>query len=387
MFFSIHEKEIREITLDQLEEHDICVGYLTLDELRKCYKELGLSEVAVKDCMTDFTHFRTSIDVYDEFSFGMINIVDILNLSSRRNRIGFFIKKNLFIVVKIIDKGDSIRQMFLDAIGRFRQNATMEKVIYGVLERLLSSGNRGLVMTERQIIAMEREVVGGKTDRELNTEIFELRNRLSTGDSISQMFLVSSGRFRQNATMEKVIYGVLERLLSSGNRGLVMTERQIIAMEREVVGGKTDRELNTEIFELRNRLSTLKNYYEQLIDIGETLQENENDLFEEEDLRYFKIFTDKSERLSNNTQLLCDNLIHLREALDATLNYNLNNTMKLFTMVTIIFQPLTLIVGWYGMNFKNMPELGWRFGYLYVIILSILVVGGILYYFKKKKYM
>lgn len=254
MFYSIHNKEIREISLEQLDFHDICVGYLTLDELKSCYQELGLSEVAVKDCMTDFTHFRTSMDVYDEFSFGMINIVDILNLSTRRNRIGFFIKKNLFVVVKIIDKEDSIRQMFLDAIGRFRQNATMEKVIYGVLERLLSSGNRGLVMTERQIIAMEREVVNGKVDSELNTEIFDLRNRLST----------------------------------------------------------------------------LKNYYEQLIDIGESLQENENDLFEEEDLRYFKIFTDKSERLSNNTQLLCDNLIHLREAMDATLNYNLNNTMKLF---------------------------------------------------------
>ncbi len=310
MFYSIHNKEIREISLEQLDFHDICVGYLTLDELKSCYQELGLSEVAVKDCMTDFTHFRTSMDVYDEFSFGMINIVDILNLSTRRNRIGFFIKKNLFVVVKIIDKEDSIRQMFLDAIGRFRQNATMEKVIYGVLERLLSSGNRGLVMTERQIIAMEREVVNGKVDSELNTEIFDLRNRLST----------------------------------------------------------------------------LKNYYEQLIDIGESLQENENDLFEEEDLRYFKIFTDKSERLSNNTQLLCDNLIHLREAMDATLNYNLNNTMKLFTMVTIIFQPLTLIVGWYGMNFKYMPELGWKFGYLYVIVLSIVVVGVILYWFKKRKF-
>lgn len=311
MFYSIHEKEIREVALEQIDSHDICVGYLTLEELRKCYDQLGLSEVAVKDCMTDFTHFRTSIDVYDEFSFGMINIVDILNLSSKRNRIGFFIKKNLFIIVKIIDKGDSIRQMFLDAIGRFRQNATMEKVIYGVLERLLSSGNRGLVMTERQIIAMEREVVNGKMDEDLNKEIFDLRNRLST----------------------------------------------------------------------------LKNYYDQLIDIGEALQENENDLFEEEDLRYFKIFTDKSERLSNNTQLLCDNLIHLREALDATLNYNLNNTMKLFTIVTIIFQPLTLIVGWYGMNFTNMPELVWKFGYVYVIVLSITVVAGILFYFKKKKYM
>lgn len=311
MFYSIHEKEIHEVTLEQLDDHDICVGYLTLDELRKCYKQLGLSEVAVKDCMTDFTHFRTSIDVYDEFSFGMINIVDILNLSSKRNRIGFFIKKKLFVVVKIIDRDDSIRQIFLDAIGRFRLNATMEKVIYGVLERLLSSGNRGLVMTERQIIAMEREVVNGKIDEDLNKEIFDLRNRLST----------------------------------------------------------------------------LKNYYDQLIDIGEALQENENDLFEEEDLRYFKIFTDKAERLSNNTQLLCDNLIHLREALDATLNYNLNNTMKLFTMVTIIFQPLTLIVGWYGMNFKYMPELLWKFGYVYVIILSIAVVGLILFWFKKKKYM
>jgi len=310
MFYSIHEKEIREIELEQVDSHDICVGYLTTEELRKCYRQLGLSEVAVQDCMTDHTHFRTSIDLYDEFSFGMINIVDILNLTSKRNRIGFFIKKNLFVMVKIIDRDDSIRLIFMDAIRRFRQNATMEKVIYGVLERLLSSGNRGLVMTERQIMAMEREVVNGKTDEDLNKEIFDLRNRLST----------------------------------------------------------------------------LKNYYDQLIDIGEALQENENDLFEDENLRYFKIFTDKAERLSNNTQLLCDNLIHLREALDAALNYNLNNTMKLFTIVTIIFQPLTLIVGWYGMNFTTMPELGWKFGYIYVILLSLSVVGGILYYFRKKKY-
>ena len=72
--------------------------------------------------------------------------------------------------------------------------------------------------------------------------------------------------------------------------------------------GKTDRELNTEIFELRNRLSTLKNYYEQLIDIGETCRRTRTICSREVDLRYFKIFTDKSERLSNNAQLLCDNL-------------------------------------------------------------------------------
>ena len=94
MFYSIHEKEIQKIELEELNSRDICVGYLTVDELRKCYKKLGLSEVAVQDCITDFSHSRTSLDVYDDFSFGMITTVDILNLTSKRNRIGFFIKKN-----------------------------------------------------------------------------------------------------------------------------------------------------------------------------------------------------------------------------------------------------------------------------------------------------
>ena len=44
LFYSIHEKEIREVALEQIDSHDICVGYLTLEELRKCYDKLGLSE-------------------------------------------------------------------------------------------------------------------------------------------------------------------------------------------------------------------------------------------------------------------------------------------------------------------------------------------------------
>ena len=310
MFYSIHDRELTEITLEELAPDDVCVGCLTLQELRTYYRELGISEAAAKDCLSDFSNHRTSIDVYDDFSFGMVTTVDVLNLSSKKKRLGFFIKKNLFIMVKLLDKEDTFQQMFLDAVSRFRQSATLEKVIYGVLERLISSGNKGLAMTERQIMAMERDVVNERVDRELNNEIFELRNRLTS----------------------------------------------------------------------------VKNYYDQLIDIGETLRENENDIFEEENLRYFKIFTDKAERLSNNTQMLCDNLIHLREAMDATLDYNLNNTMKVLTLVTIIFQPLTLIVGWYGMNFVNMPELGWKFGYVYVIILSLVVVGLIIWYFRKKNY-
>ena len=69
----------------------------------------------------------------------------------------------------------------------------------------------------------------------------------------------------------------------------------------------------------------------------------------------------------------------------AALDYNANRIMKVFTVVTTVFLPLTLIVGWYGMNFQHMPELSSRFGYPAVIVLSILVVVLSLLFFKKKR--
>lgn len=62
-----------------------------------------------------------------------------------------------------------------------------------------------------------------------------------------------------------------------------------------------------------------------------------------------------------------------------------NLESKVFTMVTSIFLPLTLIAGWYGMNL-NMPEFGWKYGYLFVAGLCVLVVIVWLIVFKKKKW-
>ena len=64
----------------------------------------------------------------------------------------------------------------------------------------------------------------------------------------------------------------------------------------------------------------------------------------------------------------------------------LNQTMKLFTVITSIFFPLTIIVGWYGMNFQSMPEFAWKYGYLYVILLSVFVVAAFVLLGKRKKW-
>jgi len=60
--------------------------------------------------------------------------------------------------------------------------------------------------------------------------------------------------------------------------------------------------------------------------------------------------------------------------------------MKTLTIVATIFIPLTFIAGIYGMNFVNMPELEWKFGYLAVWIVMVLVLLGMLIFFKVKKW-
>ena len=63
-----------------------------------------------------------------------------------------------------------------------------------------------------------------------------------------------------------------------------------------------------------------------------------------------------------------------------------NRVMKLLTIVTTIFMPLTLIAGWYGMNFSGMHELDWVYGYPAIIALAAAVIAGLVIWFKRKKW-
>ncbi|NCB05572.1 MAG: magnesium transporter, partial [Clostridia bacterium] len=183
---------------------------------------------------------------------------------------------------------------------------------------------------------------------------------------------------------EKVIYVFLSRLVGTDSALLERIERQIAELDRKVQDNETEG-TNEALSRIRHELLVLRNYYEHLTNMGEDLMENENGLFEEAALRYFAMFTDRATRLSNNVQMLRDFAAQVREAYQMQMDFNINNTMKVFTVVTAVFLPLSLVTGWYGMNFVNMPELQWQYGYPAVIALSVAVVGACLLWFKKKK--
>ena len=70
-----------------------------------------------------------------------------------------------------------------------------------------------------------------------------------------------------------------------------------------------------------------------------------------------------------------------------TISNKMNEVMKVLTIIATIFIPLTFIAGIYGMNFVNMPELHYKYGYHIVWAVMILIFLAMLYYFKRKKWL
>ncbi|MDO5156817.1 MAG: CorA family divalent cation transporter [Eubacteriales bacterium] len=225
----------------------------------------------------------------------------------------------------------------------------------------------------------------------LKTDLCLIVDVRDASGTIREHFESVIKRFEKNdnglkhAVPELFLYHFLDDLMVDDRTFLENMEIQMSALETRMLSERVNPAFVDEILGIKKELMYIWNYYEQLIDVGEVLRDNENDMFPEENVRKFGIFVNRVKRINENVRDLKEYTVQLQETHDAMLDYNLNNIMKLFTVVTTIFLPLTLIVGWYGMNFQNMPELTWKYGYLGVIVFSAIVVGVCFGLFRKHR--
>jgi len=186
--------------------------------------------------------------------------------------------------------------------------------------------------------------------------------------------------------LERFIYDFLETIISGDLNMLERYEDEITIIEDRILEGNLTGELERNN-EIRGELLKLKMYYEQLIDLGQELAENENDFFMSDNLRFFELFTARVTRLQGLVSTLKEYTMQVRELYQSELSVKQNRIMTVLTVVTTIIMPLTLVTGWYGMNFKYMPELDSPLAYPIVIgVVILMAVSGIIY-FKKKKWL
>ena len=186
--------------------------------------------------------------------------------------------------------------------------------------------------------------------------------------------------------LERFLYDLLELTIAGDLTMLEETEHRLNRVEEAILEGE-DGCVPPELNDIRGDLLDLKLHYGQLIDLSQELEENENGFFRDENLRYFHMFTERVIRLRETVTGQREYVTQLRELVQSQLDVRQNRIMTVLTVITSIFLPLTLIAGWYGMNFRYMPELEWRYAYPTVIVLCVLIVVVCILWFKKKKWL
>ena len=168
-------------------------------------------------------------------------------------------------------------------------------------------------------------------------------------------------------------------------RRLEEIEDQAEGLEDRVLGGELEG-FSPAMTQLRKRAMAWFRCYSQLDDVAGRLRENEAGLFSPEEERLFRLYEERVIRLREESQLLREYCLQVQTMFQAEIDLRQNRTMKILTVVTTIFLPLSLLAGWYGMNFTGMPELTWKYGYPAAIAVSVGIVILSLWICKKKKF-
>lgn len=183
----------------------------------------------------------------------------------------------------------------------------------------------------------------------------------------------------------RVLSDFLDMLTAEDVDVLDQLEDELNAFEEKLITLKLQQETGTDIAVFRRSLLRMKRYYEQLSDIADGLALNEAGAVPQNLSSRFLALSHRINHLEDSVAHLREYVTQVREAYQAQIDIEQNQIMKIFTVLTAIFLPLSLIVGWYGMNFQ-MPEYEWRFGYVFVIIFSIVVCGFMYWFIKRKKW-
>lgn len=266
------------------------------------------------------------------------------------------------------------KQSFID----FAQNYGLDSAIVDLLLKEKVKKSYVAVEDSYSFIILDLLDMKGKLDKSDLIGFYIEKNRLIIVDlydrdmSTNRAFKRMINKKFSSRSPGRALKHFISLLVASHNKVFDQIKNSTSKIEDSINKNKIKNDKLGEISANRHKALNLYTSYERLLDTIEVLVENENEIFDENDIKHLKSLAYRIERYSANISYLSDYISNVKDSYDSKMDLSMNSTMKILTVVTTIFTPITVLTGWYGMNFENMPELSWEFGYLYIIGLSLL---------------
>ena len=203
-------------------------------------------------------------------------------------------------------------------------------------------------------------------------------------DPIRERIRKGKGRIRKART-DYLAYSLLDAIVDNYFTVLESLGEDIETMQEEVVANPSPKTLRS-IQKLKRHLIMLRRSIWPIREVAESLERAESPLIKKTTAIYLRDVYDHTMQVIDSIETFREMLSAMFDMYISGISNRLNEIMKVLTIIGTIFIPLTFITGLYGMNFRFMPEINWRYGYFFSLsvmgIVALLMIG----YFHKKKW-
>ncbi len=203
-------------------------------------------------------------------------------------------------------------------------------------------------------------------------------------DYVRERIRSSKGKIKSLGA-DYLAYALMDAIVDNYFAILERFEDSIEGLQERLVKTPTRNTLQV-IHHLKREVGFLKKAVWPLREVIASLEKQETPLITKPTLFYLRDVYDHTIQVIDTTEAFKDSISGMLDIYLSSVSNKTNQIMKVLTIIATIFIPLTFITGIYGMNFKYMPELTWRYGYPIVLIIMAIVVILMIVYFKKKKW-
>ncbi len=182
-----------------------------------------------------------------------------------------------------------------------------------------------------------------------------------------------------------LVYLLLDAIVEGYFDVLEELNERIDAQEEQVMAATSQEHLHA-IRGIKKSLLQVNRYIWPLRDVTSLMGKESTPLIGAQTEPYLRDVYNHIVQAIDSTETSRELLSSLTDLHISNTSYKLNEIMKVLTIISTIFIPLTFVAGVYGMNFHYMPELTWRWGYGAALMVMLLIAGCMAYYFKRKKW-
>lgn len=245
--------------------------------------------------------------------------------------------------------------------------------LFIVVMALLGDHERSLLTSEEFDIFLGQNYVVSIYSSPKITAVEKLRERLQKDERL------------QNNGADFLCHALIDTIVDDYSMPLEELEDKLEALEDRVLS-KPQPETLKQILHLKHAIISVRRVIAPQREAINHLTREEYPMIDRQSQLYFRDIYDHLVRTYDWIDILRDMATNSLEVYLNATSVRLNEVMKALTIVSTIFLPLSFVAGVYGMNFHFMPELGWKWGYPLVWLVFLLIAGGMLYYFRKRKW-